>query len=117
MVQIELVPLLSAFVIALGGGAGIAKLIDGVMKIRAGMSARESNRKIDIVQQRDLALAREEKAWRLVDAEAEKRRVIQEWAARLERRLILAGIEYEAEPELEKTITKAQLKQLREQEK
>lgn len=112
-IQIELVPLLVGLVTAVGGGAGIAKLIDGLLKIRAGMSAKESERKVDIVQQRDRAIAREERAWRLVDAEAEKRRKTQEWAAHLARQLILAGIDPTPEPVLEQTVTRAQLKELR----
>lgn len=115
-IQIDIVPLATGFLLAMGGGAGLAKLIDGLLKIRSGMSARENQRKVDIVQQRDLAIAREEKAWRLVDSEAEKRRREQEYSARLRRQLIENGIEPEASPVFEKTITKAQLKELRNQD-
>lgn len=116
MIQIDIVPLLVTLVSALGGGVGIKTLIDGLLKIRSGMSAKESSRKVDIVQQRDRAIAREERAWKLVDVEAEKRRKTQEYAARLRRQIIEAGGEPAAEPVLEQTITKAQLKELRDTE-
>jgi hypothetical protein len=119
-VQVDLIPLLTGLVVAAGGGAGIAKLIDGLLKIRAGMSARETDRKVDIVKQRDAALSREQRAWEERDDEAEKRRQVQEWAAKLQRKLIVAGIpddEIPEEPVLERTLTKLQLKELREQEK
>lgn len=114
--MIDIVPLVTAVLLGLGGGAGIAKFIDSVLKVRSGMSARENQRKVDIVQQRDQAIAREEKAWRLVDDEAKKRRQEQEYSARLRRQLIENGIEPETAPVFEKTITKAQLDKLRDKE-
>ena len=112
-VELDIVPLLVGLTAALGGGAGLAKLIDGLLKIRSGMSAKESQRKVDIVTQRDAALAREDRAWRLVDGEAEKRRQLQEYAARLRRQLIEEGIEPDSEPVLAQTITRAELNELR----
>lgn len=48
-------------IIALGGGAGIGlgvkALVDTIIAVRAGVSAREGKRRTDIVQQRDEALA------------------------------------------------------------
>lgn len=48
------------WVIALGGGtglgAGLKALVDTIIALRAGVSAREGKRKADIVQQRDEAL-------------------------------------------------------------
>lgn len=114
--KLDLVPLIIAVIGAGGLGAFFREIVAGVTKVLGGMSARESKRKVDIVQQRDEAISREARAWKLVDGEAEKRRTIQEWAARLERRLILAGLEYEPEPVLEKTITKSQLRELRAKE-
>lgn len=55
------------WIIAFGGGtglgAGIKTLVDTVIAVRNGVSAREGKRKADIVQQRDEALeeAREER--------------------------------------------------------
>jgi uncharacterized protein YaiL (DUF2058 family) len=110
------VPILVAILGAGGFGAFFREIVAGIIKVVGGMSARESSRKVDIVQQRDAALAREAKAWRLVDEEAAKRRVEQEYAARLRRQLIEAGIEPDEAPVREKTLTKAQLKELRETE-
>lgn len=115
-IQIDLVPLLVGLVTAVGGGAGIAKLVDGLLKIRSGMSAKETQRSVDIVHQRDRAIAREERAWTLVDAEAAKRRREQEYSSRLRRQLIEHGFEPDQAPVYEETITKAQLKKLRETE-
>jgi hypothetical protein len=111
--KVEIVPLVIALIGTAGLGGFFREIIAGVVKMLGGMSARESKRKVDIVEQRDAAIARESKAWRLVDSEAEKRRIIQEWAAHLQRQLIVAGIEPAPEPVLEKSITKAQLAELR----
>lgn len=112
----DIVPILAVVLGAGGIGALLRDGIGAIGKVASGMSARESKRKVDIVQQRDAALAREARAWTLVDAEAAKRRRVQEWAAMLQRQLILAGIDPTPEPVLEQTITKAQLKELREKE-
>jgi hypothetical protein len=112
-VRIDLVPLLVAVLGALGGGAGIKAVIDGLLKVRSGMSARENSRKIDIVQQRDAAIQREERAWKLVDEQAARRREAQEYAARLRRRLIDNGIEPEPELVQDRTITREELDALR----
>lgn len=112
----NLLPILVAVLGAGGFGAFFREIVAGVVKVAGGMSARESKRKVDIVLQRDEAIAREAKAWSLVDAEAAKRRLEQEYAARLKRQLIEAGIEPEGAPVYEKTLTRTQLKQLRETE-
>lgn len=111
--KVDLVPLIIAVIGAGGLGAFFREIIAGITKVLGGMSARETNRKVDLIEQRDVAIAREAKAFRLVDSEANKRREIQEWAARLQRQLIVAGIEPVEEPVLEKSITKAELKELR----
>jgi hypothetical protein len=107
------VPIIAAVLGAGGVGAMLREIFAAVGKLLGGMSARESTRKVDIVQQRDAALARESRAWTLVDAEAEKRRKTQEYAARLRRQIIGLGGEPDPEPVLEQTITKAQLAELR----
>lgn len=49
------------WIVALGGGAGIGAgvkaLVDTIKTVRSGVSAREGKRRLDIVQQRDDALA------------------------------------------------------------
>ena len=114
--QLDLVPLIVALIGVGGLGAFFREIVTGVAKVLGGMSARESKRKVDIVEQRDVAVAREQKAWRLVDDEAAKRRKALEYSARLRRLLIQNGIEPPDEPVFEKTLTKAQLKELRETE-
>ena len=102
------VPLLVGVLGAGGLGAFFREIVSGLLKVGGGVSARESKRKLDIVQQRDVALAREAKAWTLVDSEAAKRRAFQEYAARLRRRMIVAGLEPEPEPPNFRTATEQQ---------
>ena len=109
-------PLIVAALGAGGFGAFFREIVTGVTKVIGGVSARESNRKVDIVTQRDAALARESKAYELLDKEAAKRRLEQEYSARLRRQLIEEGFEPEPAPSYEKTITKQQLSELRETE-
>lgn len=111
-----IVPIIVAILGAGGFGAFFREIVAGIVKVAGGMSARESKRKVDIVQQRDAALAREAKAWRLVDGEAEKRRLEQEYSARLRRQLIENGIEPGAAPVHESTVTRKQLAELQEKE-
>jgi hypothetical protein len=115
-VEVNVVALVVAVIGAGGLGAFFREIVAGVTKVVGGMSARESKRKVDLVQQRDVAIEREARAWKLVDAEAAKRRAVQEYAARLRVQLILGGIEPEPEPVQEKTLTKSQLNELRDQE-
>jgi hypothetical protein len=113
----NLMPVLVAVLGAGGFGAFFREIVAGIVKVAGGMSARESKRKVDIVQQRDEAIAREMKAWRIVDDEAGKRRALQEYAARLRRLLVENGIEPPREPVIEKTVTRAQLVERRGTEK
>jgi hypothetical protein len=108
------VPIIAAVLGAGGLGALFREVIAAIGKLTTGMSARETKRKIDIVQQRDAALTRESKAWSQVDREAAKRRAVQDYAAALRRQLIVNGITPALEePTLEQTITKTQLQELR----
>lgn len=114
------VPIVAAVIGGGGVGALFREIVAGISKLAGGMSARESKRKVDIVQQRDAAIAREERArrsedqaWRQVDREAMKRRAVLDYAARLRRRLIELGETPEPEPTFEHTITKAELRKLR----
>lgn len=54
---------------------------------------RETKRRIDIVQQRDEALAREKAADERADAEAKQRRFAEEQAFRMRMRLIREGLD------------------------
>ncbi|PCN47021.1 hypothetical protein Csp2054_14355 [Curtobacterium sp. 'Ferrero'] len=120
---------------ALGGGVGIGHVIRALatvlQKLRAGVSPREGKRRIDIVQQRDEALARLDKermrasaeqaradwadANRQVAVENEQR--AREHAAALRVQLIeQAGLtreELPAWPEMERTIPREQFLRVR----
>lgn len=106
------VPIVAAVLGAGGVGALFREILAAIGKLLSGMSARESHRKIDIVQQRDAAIAREAKAWKLRDEEAAKRRVMQEYAAVLRLQIIDLRGSPAVEPVLETTITKEQLAEL-----
>jgi hypothetical protein len=110
------VPLIVALLGTAGLGAFIREIVSAITKVVGGMSARESKRKVDIVQQRDEALTRMNRAWRQVDREAEKRRAALDYAARLRRHLIELGETPEPEPDFGRTITRAELEQLQEKE-
>lgn len=93
-----------ALTVAILGSAGVGGIItstiNGIVMARKGIAGREDQRRNDIVQQRDSALARAiaaERAADVADARADGERVTrikwQETAARLRLQLITAGIE------------------------
>lgn len=105
--KVDLVPLVVGLIGAGGLGAFFREIVAGVTKILGGMSARESKRKVDIVQQRDAAVA-------LAESEGEQKRMWRERYYVLRIQLINMGASPGALPEgLEDTVTKAQLKELR----
>lgn len=107
----------TTLLVALGGGAGVALLLREVISIvaalRNGVSAREGKRRTDIVQQRDEALERARLAEERADDERTKRLSYQEYAAALRRQLIVNGIRPGDEPQIDQTIPRQQLEQLR----
>lgn len=96
------------------GGLGVffRDLVDVFLKLRDGLSAREKNRKVDIVQQRDQALQREQLAWDERDREASKRRRLEEHASELRRQLIEAGITPPNYPVLERTLPASEVRRI-----
>lgn len=106
------VALLVAAIGAGGFGAFFREIVVVFLKLRDGLSAREKNRKVDIVQQRDQALRREEIAWRERDAEASKRRRMEEYASQLRRALIESGQEPGPYPVLERTLPASEVRKL-----
>lgn len=83
-----------------GGGVGVAirEIVNVFTLARNGVSGREDKRRVDIIAQRDHAIAMQaeaEAAERAADAradrEAEERRHWQEAAARLRRQIIETG--------------------------
>lgn len=114
----------TVLVAALGsGGAGLMlrEIILGIGKMTRGVAVKESTRKDDLVQARDHALARAVAAELREDAhkenferEVRNRRRSDARAARMERVLILNGLEsaIPAEGILEDTITPAQMREI-----
>jgi hypothetical protein len=99
-----------------GAGAFIRDGVDALLKLRGGMSARESKRKIDIVQQRDEAMAREAAERERADREARDRGALAEYAAALRVQLIEMGVkrtELDKWPDLERTIPRTRLNEIR----
>lgn len=77
------------------GGLGVfAKdIFSGVGKLRRGVSARETKRRIDIVQQRDEAIDREDEQRARADLSDIRARNAVELVARLRIQLITNGLE------------------------
>lgn len=80
-ININAVGAIAALVSALGIGAILKDGITSLLKWLSGMSARESKRKGDIVQEREDAVA-------LADQEAKNRRKLEEALAEMRRRAI-----------------------------
>ena len=110
--SISPVALIVALIGAGGVGAFFRDTLNVFLKLRDGVSAREKNRKVDIVQQRDQALQREQIAWKERDAEATKRRRLEEYASKLRRALIEQGLEPHPWPEIERTLPASEVRRL-----
>ncbi|MEV8269161.1 hypothetical protein AB0P19_02365 [Microbacterium oleivorans] len=76
------------------GGLGLfaREIADIVSKVRRGVSTRETNRRNDIIGQRDAALARAADQEKRADHEREKRIAWQEHAGRLTFQLRVNGV-------------------------
>lgn len=105
------------------GGLGAAalftrELVNIVSLLRKGVAAKENRRRSDIIAQRDAALAERDAAIRRaaeaqarVDQELENRRILQAFAARLERQLIIAGTDPHPWPDIDETTDPARPKE------
>jgi hypothetical protein len=115
-VDINATTVLVAALGAGGLGAILREIFAGLGKLTRGVSLKESTRKIDLVSQRDDALRRASHLQDERDREERNRRRIEAYTARLERLLILAGLDGQlpAQPVLEDTITPARLRQIKE---
>lgn len=124
MDQIDPIVLLAT----LGGGAGISAMVTSlgtvIAKIRRGVSPREGKRRVDIVQQRDEALVRLDRAIERADwADANRQVAVsneqraREHAAELRVQLIgAAGIardDLPEWPEMDRTIPREEFHRLR----
>ncbi len=105
MQDVNLVAILVACLGAGGLGAFAREIADIASKVRRGVSTRESNRKNDIIAQRDSAIARFEAEQKRADEERRRRIAWQEYAGILAYRLRVAGIAPDTLPDgLEDTI-------------
>lgn len=105
MEKVSLVTILVAVLGAGGLGAFAREIADIASKVRRGVSTRESNRKNDIIAQRDTASERAKAEQLRADREREFRIAWQEYAGLLAFRLRSNGITPDALPEsLEATI-------------
>jgi hypothetical protein len=105
-----------AVIIALLGAGGLGAffkdIVEGLWKLRRGVSARETKRRIDVVQQRDEAIERASRAERNVDA-------MREYTTELRIKLLEMRVpraEIPQQPDLERTIPKHMLQQIKDQE-
>lgn len=105
MQDVNIVAILVACLGAGGLGAFARELADIASKVRRGVSTRETNRKNDIIGQRDEAILRAAAEQKRADAERVRRIAWQEHAGILAYRLRMAGISPDALPDgLEDTI-------------
>lgn len=102
----ETIKTLITVLISAGGAAFVKEVFTGVMKLRSGKPAREGTRRIDIIAQRDRALA-EKKSLEVrldteekrADDEARKRRLLEEYATDLRRFCIEHGTARDSMPQ------------------
>lgn len=105
MENVNLVTIIVAVLGAGGIGAFAREIADIVSKVRRGVSTRETNRKNDIIGQRDAALKRADEERDRADDERRRRIAWQEYAGILAFRLRMAGISPDALPDgIEDTI-------------
>lgn len=99
-----------------GLGAILREIFVGIGKLARGVSLKESSRKTDLVNERDEALRRAGHLQDERDREERNRRRVEAHTARLERIIILAGLDAQLPlpPELEDTITPARMRQTKE---
>ncbi|WP_248240546.1 hypothetical protein [Microbacterium kunmingense] len=105
MENVNFVTIIVAVLGAGGLGAFAREIADIVSKVRRGVSTRETNRKNDIIGQRDAAIKRADDERDRADDERRRRIAWQEYAGLLAFRLRMAGISPDALPDgLEDTI-------------
>lgn len=93
-----------------GGGAVVLLLVKGVLNWLNGSAGRERSRNTSLEAQRVKAIEDRDAANRKMDAVNIKFFQIRDYASQLRRQLIEAGITPGEWPDLDKTVTPAQLK-------
>ncbi|SDG21284.1 hypothetical protein [Microbacterium sp. 77mftsu3.1] len=85
MADLDLVPIIVAFLGAGGLGAFAREIVDIISKVKRGVSTKETNRKNDIIAQRDSAV-------RAAEAERDRRIAFQEYSGVLRYQLRVNGV-------------------------
>lgn len=105
MEKASLVTIIVAVLGAGGLGAFAREIADIASKVRRGVSTRESNRKNDIISQRDAAILRADSERDRADEERRRRIAWQEYAGILAFRLRMSGVSPDTLPDgLEDTL-------------
>lgn len=107
--------IIAALLGAGGIGAFFKDLFEVVFKLRSGVSARETKRRIDVVQQRDEAYTRELLERERADREARNSQRLQITVTRLQMQLIRAGVDervVEPMPDLENTLDRNEVQRI-----
>lgn len=115
MEDFSLTTVLVAVLGAGGLGVFVREIFAGLAKMRNGVSARENDRRGDLVQRADRAERAELAASERADRETRNRWRLEEYAMRLRRLLIENGIEPPGEPSVEGTMGGMEVRRLRTQ--
>jgi len=108
-----------ALVIALLGAGGLGAFVkdifEGLWKLRSGVSARETKRRIDVVQQRDEAYTRLEQERDRADRAERNVAALREYVTDLRIQLRTAGVqrnEIAPQPDLERTLDRNEVRRI-----
>lgn len=113
MEDFSLTTVLVAALGAGGLGAFVREIFAGLSKVRNGVSARENDRRTDLVKRAERAERAEVAATERAERETRNRWSIEEYAMRLRRLLIQAGIEPPDQPQVEGTMGGNEVRDLR----
>lgn len=114
--KLDIVPLVVAILGAGGIGAFFRDALIGLSKLRRGVSARETKRRIDIVQQRDEAIDRAYSANERAEMAERNVASMREYTTDLRIRLREQGVPFDqipAAPDLERTMPADRIRQVR----
>lgn len=108
-----------ALVIALLGAGGLGAffkdIFEGLWKLRSGVSARETKRRIDVVQQRDEAYTRLELERERADRAERNVATLREYTTNLRIALLEAKVpkeQIEQQPDLERTMPRSEARKV-----
>ena len=116
--KLDLIPLLALLIGAGGVGTFFRDVVEAIWKLITGVSARETKRRIDVVQQRDEAYSRLEAERDRGDREARNSQALQLTVTELQMELIRRGVpksEIPQMPDLERTVPRSRV--LRDEDK